>query len=217
MGLKRPLIEKMTSVLKGHFNKLDNLKMLEFGDQVVRPGQGYFETTGKDLWSSRGINHVSIDVNGKHGSLVKDLTELHEFTEWKDHFNIVYNAGTTEHVEPYKSQYTAFQIADMCCKTGGIMIHALPSNEKFDLWPTHCHYYYKEEFFRTLAEKNNYTIISLELDKTWFCAYHKTDSSNWLITQEELLKGIQVRNEDLEFINSDYSHQKKTFESITDE
>ena len=212
MGLKKPLIEKISSVLTDHFNKLDRLKMLEFGDQVVRPDNGYFETTGKDLWTNRGFKHTSIDVNGKNGSLVKDLTELNEFTEWKDYFDVVYNAGTTEHVEPYQSQYTAFQIADMCCKPGGIIIHAVPSIEKFKLWSRHCHYYYSKEFFKTLAEKNNYELISLELTTTWFCAYHKTDSSQWLISPEDLLKGIHIRNEDLNFDDPNYEHQKKSFE-----
>ena len=87
MGLKNPFIKQMIQWIKDDFESLDNIKMLEFGNQVVRPGHGYFETTGKDLWTNRGVNHTSVDVNGKHGSLVRDLSELNDFTQWENHFD----------------------------------------------------------------------------------------------------------------------------------
>ena len=58
MGLKNPFIKQMIQWIKDDFESLDNIKMLEFGNQVVRPGHGYSETTGKDLWTNRGVNHT---------------------------------------------------------------------------------------------------------------------------------------------------------------
>ena len=37
MGLKNPFIKQMIQWIKDDFESLDNIKMLEFGSQVVRP------------------------------------------------------------------------------------------------------------------------------------------------------------------------------------
>ena len=215
MGLKNPFIKQMIQWIKDDFESLDNIKMLEFGNQVVRPGHGYSETTGKDLWTNRGVNHTSVDVNGKHGSLIRDLSELNDFTQWENHFDVVYNAGTTEHVEPYRSQYTAFQIAHICCRHGGLMIHGVPSielRERSGTWKRHCHYYYSEEFWRNLAKWNGYDIIHLELTTSWTAVYRKQKTSEWKIPKEVLLSEVHIRNEDIDFNDTNYSHQRKFFE-----
>ena len=215
MGLKNPFIKQMIQWIKDDFGSLDNIKMLEFGNQVVRPGHGYSETTGKELWTNRGVNHTSVDVNGKLGSLVRDLSELNDFTQWENHFDVVYNAGTTEHVEPYQSQYTAFQIAHICCRHGGLMIHGVPSielREQKGTWKRHCHYYYSGEFWRNLAKWNGYDIIHLELTTSWTSVYRKQKTSEWKIPKEVLLSEVHIRNEDIDFNDTNYSHQRKFFE-----
>ena len=124
-----------------------------------------------------------------------------------------HNAGTTEHVEPYRSQYTAFQIAHICCRHGGLMIHGVPSielRERSGTWKRHCHYYYSEEFWRNLAKWNGYDIIHLELTTSWTAVYRKQKTSEWKIPKEVLLSEVHIRNEDIDFNDTNYSHQRNS-------
>ena len=214
MGLKLPYINLIKEHTLQNFSTLNGIKILELGNQVVRPNQGVFEKTGKEYWTNQGMIHTSVDLNGRDGALVKDLTVIEDFTEFTNHFDVVYNLGTTEHVEPYADQYTAFQIIDMCCKPEGIMIHGVPEVTNLDergIFATHCHYYYSEQFFKTLAEECDYQLLHLKINPTNIgCVLKKTAASHFKITKDRLLADIAVRNKSSDFSRSpDYEFQRK--------
>jgi len=214
MGLKAHFLNLMLSTINERYPNTSGLKILELGNQEVRPNQGFFEKTGKEFWTNRGFKHVSVDVNGLHGSLIKDLTEIEDFLEFKDEFDIVYNAGTTEHVEPYEDQYVCYQIIDMCCKPGGLMIHSVPEINNRDqrgMWRDHCHYYYSEEFFNTLAEQSDYDMLYLNVSPRIITSImQKKETSSFMKDKEKFLSNIAIRNQDANFSgNSDYTHQNK--------
>ena len=213
MGLKLPFIDLIKNHTIQNFSTLKDIKILELGNQIVRPDQGISENTGKEYWSNQGMIHTSVDLNGKDGSLIKDLTSVDDFKEFTDTFDVVYNLGTTEHVEPFDAQYTAFQIIDMCCKDNGIIIHGLPEVTNHDtkgVWKGHCHYYYSEQFFTTLADECNYEVLHLEVSKTNIaCVLKKTEFSSFTIEKDKFLSGIAIRNTNTDFSrNPDYTYQR---------
>lgn len=203
MGLKKPLIDYITRSILSKHDTLHHLKILEFGNQIVRDGQGYFEKTGKEYWTNQLMDHTSVDVNGQHGALKKDLTKISDFQGMFHQFDVVYNAGTSEHVEPFEDQYTCFKIADMCCKIGGIMIHAVPEIRNRDIrgtWVDHCRYYYSEKFFETLIKESNYEYITSNKSNTSISyTFQKTTNSNFMKDKELFLSNIAIRNENKDF------------------
>ena len=203
MGLKKPLIDYITRSILSRYDTLHNLKILEFGNQIVRDGEGYFENTGKEYWTNQLMDHTSVDVNGQHGALKKDLTKISDFQGMFQQFDVVYNAGTSEHVEPFEDQYTCFKIADMCCKIGGIMIHAVPEIRNRDIrgtWVDHCRYYYSEKFFETLIKESNYEYITSNKSNTSISyTFQKTTNSNFMKDKELFLSNIAIRNENKDF------------------
>lgn len=136
-------------------------RMLEFGDQVVR-GAGVEEKTGKEYFEARGWKHVSVDMNGRHGAVKKDLRCPEAFEEWRGQFDVVTNAGTSEHVEPIEKQWECFKVAHDCLRVGGLAVHILPdvvSHDEEGAWAGHCSIYYSLEFFNNLAGWNCYWIV----------------------------------------------------------
>ena len=161
MGLNSAILHYIESSIKSVYGN-GGLNMLELGDQVVSDSC-VSEKTGKDYFTNRGYNHVSVDINGLHGALVRDLTKPELFQDWHGFWDVLTNSGTTEHVEPYESQYECFSIIHDCIKVGGLAIHIVPDVRECDergSWKNHCHYYYSESFFKLLAEECEYEILS---------------------------------------------------------
>lgn len=188
------IIESVTSV---YGNNYSELKMLELGDQIIDDKSFYHKMTGKEFFSSMGFFHTSVDINGLHGALPKDLRDPFEFNEWHNNFDIITNAGTTEHVEPIESQYQCWNILHDCLKMGGVAIHILPDVHEHDIngaWVGHCRHYYSKTFFEILARECNYEIFFNDIIKGNRCvAYTKKDNSDFLITKESLLENIHIR------------------------
>ena len=211
MAIKQDLLQFIEEDVLTVFNQCNNLKMLEYGDQILRPNV----RPAKEYWIEKGFDHTSVDLNGKRGAVVKDLSVFEDFTEWSNSFDVVYNIGTTEHVEPFEAQYTCFKIADHCCKTNGIMIHGVPEINKHDkenLFRKHCHYYYSEKFFETLIKESNYKLIRKTYTEQHliYYAFQKTEQSKFMNNKELFLSNIAIRNQHIKFSNSNnYIYQKK--------
>ena len=128
----------------------NQLRVFELGNQEF--GRG----TAKEEYLKKGvIEHVSVDINGRDGSLKFNLDNnlpknLH------NKFNLITNYGTTEHIN---DQYSVFHNINEVCLEGGIIIHALvlPDN-----WEGHGRYYYSVNFVKQLAELFEYKIIRSE-------------------------------------------------------
>ena len=160
MGMTQEYLRWMDDIIDQTFVDKDSISMLELGNQIFEDG-----TVAKKFFTDRGYNHVSVDLNGEDGSLVKDLTIEKDFIELYDKFDIVTNFGTTEHVEPFESQYTAFKIIHDCLKIGGIAINLNPDVDALDergKWRKHCEYYYSSVFYDKLADANSYQLLRNE-------------------------------------------------------
>lgn len=162
MGLKYENYRDLFIMVIEHFgNRFNSIKMLELGCQQIRRKTYPIDSplrkhnTTKSYFTSLGIEHISVDINNKYGSLKMDLSQPLNKPEWNNYFDCVTNLGTIEHIDQNKivGQYYAFKTVHDCCKS--IMIHVLPTN------PTkgHCLYRYAPSFVDKLAKSNNYTVM----------------------------------------------------------
>lgn len=202
MGLEVAYIDFIeSSISQVSFDKSRYpLRMLELGNQKITKNDVIQASTGKEYFTSKGYEHISVDIKGLDGALEKNLTIEEDFTEFIDHFDVITNAGTTEHVGPFEKQYTCFKILHDCLKIGGVAIHMVPDvdqRDKLGVWKNHCNFYYSEVFFSTLAERCKYQLLSNTVINGLRCtALRKTKQWNFFSDQEEFLKMISYRNTD---------------------
>jgi hypothetical protein len=150
------------SIAQAFEGAVSGLRMLELGDQVISDPH-LADETGKAYFTNRGFEHVSVDINGLHGAVVRDLTRPEQFLNWHGSWDVLTNSGTTEHVEPFESQYECFSIIHDCLKVGGIAIHLVPDvyeRDEHHAWENHCRYYYSESFFEMLSKECKYELLS---------------------------------------------------------
>jgi len=123
----------------------------ELGSQIYHRDK---TKSAKSVYVKRGVDHTSIDINGKFGALVLDL-DFPVPVELLDKFDVVTNYGTIEHVN---NQYQVFKNMHDMCRVRGIMIHGFPEK---NTWEDHCRYYYNEDFIKQLASLCGYSIYNL--------------------------------------------------------
>jgi hypothetical protein len=131
-----------------------NIKICELGDQRMK---WHPDAIAKTFLINNGaIEHISIDVNGRNGSLPLDLSKDLTITkpEWKKHFDLVTNYGTAEHVQ--NGIYECFKNIHNFCRVGGIMVNDGPP---LGCCPWHSPYHYRTHFFPELAKKCGYKTL----------------------------------------------------------
>ncbi len=198
MGLIKSYIRFIESSIEQVYGgDVRGLRMLELGDQVVEDPH-IAEKTGKDYFKNRGFEHVSVDTNGLHDAVVRDLTRPEEFQDWHGSWDVLTNSGTTEHVEPFESQYECFGIIHRCIKVGGIAIHLIPDVYERDergAWRNHCRYYYSGSFFEMLARECKYELLSNTVINGLRCAaLQKTKDVPFLDDRAKFLDAIAQRD-----------------------
>jgi len=124
-------------------------EMMELGSQGMDVPDIPYKVAG-DYFKSLGFTHTAIDLDGRHGSMVLDLTV--PLTDFYNKYDIVTNFGTSEHVE---NQFACFENVHYFCKDNGIMIHSVPLP---DNWIKHCKYHYPPAFFDLLGSACGYEI-----------------------------------------------------------
>jgi hypothetical protein len=155
-----------------------NLKLCELGDQsmIEVDASGRTQTvSAKLIYTARGVQHTSIDLNGNEGALVINLDKpVPDYLLNK--FDLVTNYGTVEHVN---NQFQVLKNIHDMTRQNGIMIHSFPPVGQ---WPEHCRYYYTIEFVKQLAKLCNYEIINLKVLKTFVeKEYRKDDNYDFIM------------------------------------
>jgi SAM-dependent methyltransferase len=151
MGLRKHTIKYINSMIKKSGFSLNGLNMCELGNQHIKDGYKGF-SIAKSYFKSFGVNHVSIDRNGKDGALPLDLNSLIDYKKLGQ-FDVVTNMGTSEHVE---NNNCCFENIHNLCNNGGIMIHLLPA-----IGTKHGLRQYSIQWFEELAVNRRYKIIDL--------------------------------------------------------
>lgn len=144
------------------------LRMCELGSQQVRMSISMEKhlkeieaptgtNTGKKYYTYLGFDHVSIDLDGRYGSLKLDLTKEIEDEALVGTFDVITNSGTSEHV---KVQYPCWRNIHRLLKPDGIQIHIVPRTKN---WRGHGHWSYDTDFFDALSEACGYELVFSEI------------------------------------------------------
>jgi hypothetical protein len=75
------------------------------------------------IYAALGIDYLSIDVDGAHGSTFFDLNTFAAPTAWCSAFDFVNNEGTIEHLA---NPINGFHVAHDIAKVGGVIRHNFP-------------------------------------------------------------------------------------------
>lgn len=98
------------------------------------------------------FEYTSYDVCPALKTEIFDLNEEHLPAHYREHFDVVLNFGTTEHII---NQMNSFRVMHDAVKVGGIFFHQLPSVG----WVDHGYFCYHDCFFDDLAKANDYEIV----------------------------------------------------------
>lgn len=158
MGISREVLDFLYRNVSKAGIDLEEATMLELGNQRIRwpmkDGDWFFgwaKDFFRDVW---GVDHTSVDINGKGGALVRNLSE--PITDLGQ-FDIVTNFGTSEHVD---NEGECWKNIDRFCKPGGVSLHAVPP---WGNWPNHGYHRYSRRFFEGMALHAGYTIIDMRI------------------------------------------------------
>jgi hypothetical protein len=103
------------------------------------------------LWTSLGFEYAAIDLAGD--AIPLDLNSEPVPESMRGRFDLVINAGTTEHVA---NQDNAFRVIHDLAKVGAVIHHELPGG---GLSLTHGFFSYTPKFFLWLADANGYDVL----------------------------------------------------------
>lgn len=131
------------------YEPLSGKRMLELGGKINAP------YTYKAYFESLGFEHISVDWNGEHGALVRDLRK----PLWDElgQFDMVSNMGTTEHVA---GQSGVWANIHHMTKVGGVYVGQTPYHDG-ESWWWHGTWYPTEEWFESFADANGWRIDRL--------------------------------------------------------
>lgn len=125
-------------------------RVLELGNK--RNPNGVYKTWFRHL----GIEHVSIDWNGRDGALKVDLREpLPTEPPFDQPFDLVTNFGTSEHIscqeEVWRNMVASVQV-------GGWLVCTTP---RFGDWTWHGQWHPTADFYQSLAGENDFELEHL--------------------------------------------------------
>jgi len=169
-----------------YYEPLVGDSMLEFGGKINSP------FTYKAYFQSLGFRHVSLDWNGEHGALKRDLRK----PQWPEfgQFDMVTNIGTSEHVS---DQRGFWENAHMLTKVGGVYVGVCPYHDGLSWW-WHGEYYPTEQFYESFAELNGWEIERMGTDRPepYKCLYvrmRKVHDLPFTMSDKWLIKVNQIR------------------------
>lgn len=108
------------------------------------------------FWEWLQWRYEAIDIDGTPDVMPVDLNSEHVPDSARGRFNLVINAGTTEHVA---NQVNAFAVIHDLAATGAVMLHNVPAQGMME----HGLVNYNPKFFWKLARSNGYRFLSIEL------------------------------------------------------
>lgn len=166
-----------------YYDPLIGSRMLELGGKINHG------LTYKAYFEALGFEHISIDWNGEHGALKRDLRKplWDEFGQ----FDMVSNIGTTEHVD---GQRGVWENIHRMTRVGGVLVSLTPYHDGKSWW-WHGEHYPTEEFFHSFAELNGWEIEKIGRQKeppyeNLYVRLRKLDEKDFVMPDESLI----VRN-----------------------
>jgi SAM-dependent methyltransferase len=159
MGMGSKSISYFFEILTAtQLNNFNELSVCILGNQkVANHTLGYKYYIFKDLLVGKGfLRSENIDINGKDGSIILDLSMPLVQEGIVGMFDVVLNSGTSEHV--MRNQWQVFKNMHDLLKNDGILIHILPEDVV-----GHGFWLYRESFFVWLSTICKYNIVDLRV------------------------------------------------------
>jgi len=181
------------------YDPLVGTTMLELGGKINAPqeARGYSEAdkrqyTYKVFFEAMGIEHISLDWNGMHGSISRDLRKplWDEFGQ----FDMVANFGTTEHVD---GQAGVWENVHRMTKQGGVYVGLTPYPGG-ESWYWHGEYFPTEGFFESFAELNGWEIEKMHQGReiphrNLYVRMRKISDGDFIMPDEDLIYFNRIR------------------------
>ncbi len=136
----------------GELYDLFDRPLIDLGAPMGRDNFATRAPSSRQFWLSLGFDYMAIDLVGDAFRL--DLNDDLVPLSMRNRFDIVVNAGTTEHVA---NQENAFRVIHALVRPGGIMLHELPCQGML----THGLINYSPKFFWHLCRENCYEVMWL--------------------------------------------------------
>ena len=160
------------------YQPLHGKTMLELGGKINNG------LTYKAYFESLGFEHTSVDWDGQHGALNRDLRKPLNLGQ----FDMVCNVGTTEHVTEQEGVWRNIHEA---AAIGSVYIGVTPYHDGLSWW-WHGTWYPKEAFYEQFAERNGWAIerlyTNLEPPNTnLYCRMVKTDDRSFSLPDRETI------------------------------
>jgi len=148
----------------------------------LAPGEGL--PSIQSIYAAVGIDYLSIDVDGAHGSTFFDLNTFAAPAEWCGAFAFVNNEGTIEHLA---NPINGFRVAHDIAKIGGVIRHNFPLVG----WTQHGFANLTPKFYAHLVGDNAYEVLRAEVtlseptsfDDPLFATCYAADRSDGLTTK----------------------------------
>jgi hypothetical protein len=110
-----------------------------------------------ELFEKAGMEYLSFDIADGYRTRILDLNKADLPEELCDHYDLVLNYGTTEHI---LNQFNSFKVMHDAMKRGAFVVHQLPSLG----WVDHGYLTYTCKCFFDLASYNGYEIVAFWFD-----------------------------------------------------
>jgi hypothetical protein len=148
--------EQIREFVNHQGGKLHNAKAVI--DRLISastPRAGERTTMLSEITDLTNIEYDSIDVcPGLKNTEILDLNFDKLPRRMREHYDVVFNFGTTEHIF---NQWNCFEIIHDALKVGGVVYHQLPASGYLD----HGYFCYTPLFFKELAKANRYEIVEI--------------------------------------------------------
>lgn len=165
------------------YEPLHGKTMLELGAKWCSQANVTYKSVFEDL----GFTHVSVDWNGKHGALNRDLRK----PLWPElgQFDCLSNMGCTEHVD---KQEGVWRNVHNLTKVGGVYVGQTPYHDGQSWW-WHGEWYPTEDFYTTFALYNGWEIERLYKDReipneNLYCRMMKVDDKEFRMPDLQFIK-----------------------------
>jgi len=134
--------------LKEFISACNRKAEIDISEVISSFTNGYMD----DFWKACGKSYAALDILGKRDFMFFDLNFDSVPKELENHFDLVCNAGTTEHIV---NQYNGFKTIHDLTRVNGYMYHALPMGG----FQHHGLFNYNVKFFYSLCTANKYKWI----------------------------------------------------------
>lgn len=171
MGYSYKNFDLISKAQKATGKDWKNIRVCELGRQLVKSGKSKGQT-GKQYFEKLKVKEIVVIDLHDPGDYAVPLDLSEPIGDWENHFDLVTNCGTTEHIAQEGQEQTFQNIHNFTC-VNGVMLHFVPT------FP-HGKIEYKMDFFKSLARWHAYRVVLLEhdSDKRYIRALFKKEKGN---------------------------------------